>query len=167
VRIAREDERYVLTAEQWLPVPRDELFSFFADATNLERITPDLLRFRIASPLPIEMRRGATIDYRLRVRGVPMRWRSEITVWEPPVRFVDFQLRGPYRLWNHEHRFEEHRGGTLCRDRVEYRVPGGPLAPLLHALFVRGDVERIFRHRQRVLDDLFGRPRDGGATAPR
>ncbi len=153
-----KDDVYLLTAEQWLPVRRDDLFPFFADASNLERITPDTIRFRMITPAPIDMKRGAKIDYRLRVHGIPLRWRSEITEWEPPHRFVDVQLRGPYALWHHEHRFEEKDEGTLCIDEVRYRVPGGPLAPLLHRFFVRDDVRRIFSYRREQLEELFGRP---------
>ena len=143
---------FELETEIWLPRPRAEVFPFFADAANLERITPPWLHFEIASRPPIEMRPGATIDYRLRVRGLPLRWRSEITAWEPPHRFVDEQRRGPYRLWHHTHTFEESDGGTLCRDRVRYAVPFGRLA---NWLIVRRDVERIFAFRAEALKRIF------------
>lgn len=142
-----------LEAELWLPRPREALVPFFADARNLERITPPFLHFRILTPQPIEMRPGTLIDYRLSLHGLPMRWRTEIAVWEPPRRFVDVQLRGPYRKWVHEHTFEPVDGGTLCRDRVEYAVPGGCL---VHRLLVERDVRRIFAYRQEVLRSLFG-----------
>jgi ligand-binding SRPBCC domain-containing protein len=144
---------HTIAVEQWLPRPLAELFPFFADAANLERITPPWLGFHILTPPPVEMRQGALIDYRLRVRGIPLRWRTRIAVWEPPARFVDEQVRGPYRLWVHEHTFAEQEGGTLCRDHVRYAVPGGEL---VHRLLVRPDVERIFAWRQQVLRDLFG-----------
>ena len=147
---------YRLNAEQWLPVHPDELFSFFADAGNLELITPDTLRFEVLTHRPIEMREGTIIDYRLRIRGIPARWRSEITMWDPPHHFMDEQRRGPYALWRHLHTFEPQDGGTLCRDEVEYRVPGGPLAPVVHALVVRPDLASIFAHRMRVLSERFG-----------
>ena len=144
------------TTEAWLPRPRAEVFPFFAEAGNLEAITPPWLRFRVLTPGPLEMRRGALIDYRLRLRGVPIRWRTEITAWEPPDRFVDEQVRGPYRLWVHEHTFEpETRGGiegTRVRDHVRYAVPGGAL---VDALFVRREVAAIFAFRQRVLAERF------------
>ena len=149
---------YVLTAEQALPHTPADVFPFFADAANLERITPPWLRFRIPTPLPIDMRAGALIDYRLRLRGVPVRWRTEITAWEPPHRFVDEQLRGPYRWWVHEHRFEPIEGGTLATDRVEYGVPGGRLA---QRLLVGRDLERIFRYRQQALRDELGAANPG------
>jgi hypothetical protein len=144
----------------WLPRPRAEVFAFFADAGNLERLTPPWLRFRILTAAPIAMRPGALIDYRLRIHGVPVRWRTEIRVWEPPARFVDVQVRGPYRLWHHTHTFEEHDGGTLCGDRVRYAVPGGAV---VDRLLVRGDVERIFAFRRAVLLELFGGPARGAA----
>lgn len=141
-----------LEVEQWLPRPRDEVFPFFADAFNLERITPPLLRFRVASTPPIEMRQGTLIDYRLRIHGFPVRWRSEITVWEPPHRFVDEQRRGPYRQWWHEHSFEERDRGTLCRDVVRYAAPGGTL---VHRLLVEPDVRKIFEFRRAELARIF------------
>lgn len=143
----------VLRTEQWFPAAPDELFPFFADAFNLERITPDLLRFRVVTPPPIEMEVGTLIDYRLRVRGVPVRWRTEITAWEPPHRFVDEQLRGPYRRWVHEHRFERRDGGTLMTDTVDYAAPGGRI---VERLLVDRDVESIFAHRRAVLARMFG-----------
>jgi ligand-binding SRPBCC domain-containing protein len=140
-------------AELWLPRPRPEVFAFFAEARNLESITPPWLRFEVLTPAPIVMQTGTLIDYRLRLHGLPLRWRTEITLWEPPVRFADTQLRGPYRRWVHTHTFEERDGGTLCRDDVEYAVPGGAL---VERLFVRRDVERIFAHRQEVMRRLLG-----------
>jgi ligand-binding SRPBCC domain-containing protein len=144
----------LFTTEQWLPRPRAEVFPFFADARNLEAITPPWLNFVILTPGEIPMRPGALIDYRLRIRGIPVRWRTEITAWEPPFRFVDEQRRGPYRLWRHTHEFEERDGGTLCRDRVEYAVPGGALVDWL---FVQRDVRRIFNYRAEVLQRYFGK----------
>jgi ligand-binding SRPBCC domain-containing protein len=138
--------------EQWLPRPRTEVFPFFADAANLQAITPPWLDFKVVMPGPITMRPGALIDYRLKLRGIPIGWRTEISVWEPPFRFVDRQLKGPYRQWIHEHTFEEKDGGTLCRDRVDYAVPGGTL---VNRLFVRRDVETIFAFRREQLDRLF------------
>jgi len=149
--VARAGSRF--TAELWLPRPREEVVPFFANAANLERLTPPWLTFRLLTPTPIEMRAGALIDYRLRVRGVPLRWRTRIAVWEPPDRFVDEQLRGPYRLWVHEHTFAEADGGTLCRDDVRYAVPGGAL---VDRWLVRPDIERIFAYRREVLSGLFG-----------
>lgn len=143
----------VLTAELWLPKPLASVFPFFADAGNLERITPAWVNFKILTPGPIEMRSGALIDYRIRIRGVPVGWQTRITAWDPPRRFEDVQVRGPYVLWEHEHTFEEVDGGTLCRDRVRYRAP---LGFILHSLLVDRDVRRIFEYRQSRLAEVFG-----------
>lgn len=143
-------------SELWLPLPPEELFPFFADAANLDAITPPWLHFQIVTPLPIVMREGTLIDYRLRVRGVPLRWRTRISAWQPPHRFVDEQLRGPYRQWIHEHTFEPHESGTLARDHVRYAVP---LDWLLHRWFVRPDIERIFRFRAGALRARLANPR--------
>jgi ligand-binding SRPBCC domain-containing protein len=143
---------HILHAEMSLPRPLDEVFSFFADARNLERITPPWVMFRLLTPGDIPMRVGALIDYRIRVHGVPLRWQSEITAWEPGRRFVDEQRRGPYRSWIHEHRFSEKDGGTLVEDRVEYAVPGGPI---VNKLFVANDVAKIFEYRKRKLEEIF------------
>lgn len=139
-------------SELWLPRPVDEVFPFFADAFNLERITPSWLRFQVLTPGPIRMGEGTLIDYRLRVHGVPMRWRTRINAWEPMRRFVDEQLRGPYRQWIHEHAFEPRDGGTLTRDVVHYDVWGGRL---IQTIFVRRDVERIFAYREKRLREIF------------
>jgi len=140
-------------SEQWLGRSPDEVFPFFADARNLEELTPAWLSFNVLTPEPIPMAVGTTIDYRLAWRGVPLRWRSEIAVWEPPHRFVDRQLRGPYRLWYHEHRFKERNGGTDVIDVVEYAVWGGAVAV---SLGVRRDIERIFEYRRARLIERFG-----------
>ena len=147
-------KEYTLRAEQWLPRPRDEVFAFFADARNLEALTPPWLKFEVLTPAPIEMRPGALIDYRIRVHGLPIRWRTEITEWSPPHRFVDVQLNGPYTLWHHTHTFEERDGGTLCRDDVRYRPRGGAL---MNWLFVDRDVKMIFDFRQERLRAFFPR----------
>ena len=140
-------------SQLWLPQPRDEVFAFFSDAANLDAITPPWLNFRTITPSPIEMHCGTMLDYKLRIHGFPIRWRSQITAWEPPMRFVDEQVRGPYRLWIHEHIFVERDGGTLVCDRVQYAVP---FDWLTHSLLVRADVERIFRYRSDLLRRRFG-----------
>lgn len=141
----------------WLPRPPAELFPFFADAHNLEAITPPWLCFAVLTPAPIEMRAGALIDYRLRLHGVPLRWRTEIAVWEPPVRFVDRQVSGPYALWEHEHRFRDVAGGAVMSDHVSYRIRGGRLADRIGDLAVaRRDLRRIFEYRRDALEARFG-----------
>jgi ligand-binding SRPBCC domain-containing protein len=139
-------------SELVVPRERAEVFEFFSNAENLEALTPPWVRFRILTECPITMRKGCLIDYRLRVRGIPVRWRTEITTWEPPFRFVDEQQRGPYRCWIHEHMFEEHPDGTLVIDRVNYAVWGGRI---IDRLFVRRDVESIFAFRRQKLLEIF------------
>lgn len=148
---------HVLLREQRIPRPRSEVFAFFADAANLERLTPGFLRFRILTPLPIAMRAGAIIDYRIALGGVPMRWRTLISEWTPEERFVDEQLRGPYAVWHHTHTFEDAPGGgTRMTDRVIYRVPFGPIGRVARRLFVARTLERIFDYRQREIAAIFG-----------
>lgn len=146
-----------LRREIWLPRPLEEVFSFFSNAENLGVLTPPWVSFQILSERPIEMHAGTLIDYRIRVRGIPMRWQSEITVWEPMHRFVDEQRRGPYRFWHHEHIFERQGGGTLCRDIVHYAVL---FDFVVHRFFVRADVEAIFAFREEKLRELFASPQD-------
>ena len=148
---------HVLEREQLLPRPVDEVFAFFAQARNLERITPAWLRFEVLTPAPIDMRRGTLIRYRLRIHAVPLRWISRIEEWESGRVFVDRQLRGPYRLWDHRHEFVDCDEGTVVRDRVRYALPLGRLGGLAHAAFVRRDLERIFDFRQAAVAQLLGR----------
>src|SRR5512144_552174 len=143
--------------------PLEAVFSFFADATNLEAITPRFLRFRILTPTPVVMRPGARIDYAMSLFGVPVRWRTRITEWEPGVRFVDEQEAGPYAFWRHTHEFVPRGDATLVRDVVEYALPLGPLGTLAHLLFVRRTLTRIFDFRRdatRRLLDAAGPERD-------
>jgi ligand-binding SRPBCC domain-containing protein len=127
----------------------DEVFAFFADAHTLERLTPPFLRFEVLTPAPVDMHEGTLIDYRLRLHGLPIRWQSRIVVWDPPHRFVDRQLRGPYASWVHTHSFQAMQEGTLVTDMVDYAVPGGSL---VQRFFVGPDLEKIFDYRVRVLD---------------
>lgn len=141
-----------LEASVFLPRSRDEVFEFFSDAVKLQILTPKWLHFSVLTSPPIHMQPEALINYRLRVRGIPIFWQSRISKWEPPLCFVDEQTRGPYRKWHHEHTFEEADGGTLCRDTVDYSVYGGAL---VNALFVRPDLLKIFAFRQGMLRELF------------
>jgi ligand-binding SRPBCC domain-containing protein len=141
-----------LETSQFLPYPRDKVFALFSDAFQLESLTPPWLHFSVITPQPIQIAGGTLIDYRLRVRGIPLRWQSRISVWEPPFRFVDEQMRGPYRYWHHEHVFEPTNGGTLCRDIVDYAVYGGAL---INTLFVRRDLLKIFAYRHGKLAEMF------------
>jgi len=141
-----------LEASAFLPVERERLFKFFSDAFGLQALTPAWLHFSVVTPAPIQIAAGTLINYRLRLHGVPIRWQSRITAWEPPVRFIDEQTRGPYRRWHHEHVFEPADAGTLCRDIIDYSVFGGRL---VHTFFVRRDLLRIFEYRQSKLRELF------------
>ncbi len=150
-------DTHLLEREQRLQGSPERLFEFFADACNLEAITPPLLRFRVLTPDPIVMGAGTLIRYRLQVHGVPVNWLTEITCWEPPHRFVDEQRSGPYALWHHTHTFERDGEETIMRDVVRYRVGFGPLGLLANALLVRRDVEAIFDFRaQRIVELLQG-----------
>jgi ligand-binding SRPBCC domain-containing protein len=138
---------HVLERSQRLSRPPQDVFPFFADAFNLEAITPPWLRFRVLTPGPVTMAHGTLLEYRLRLRGLPLRWLTRIETWEPPLRFVDCQVRGPYRLWQHTHSFEPDGDGTIMRDRVRYALPLGPLGELAHMALVRRDLDRIFAFR--------------------
>ena len=153
LRFSREGGDFLLESRLLLERRRAEVFPFFADPSNLDALTPPWLHFRILTPPPIEMRVGSCIDYRLRVHGIPLGWRSEITAYDPPHRFVDEQRRGPYRSWRHEHLFGETGAGTVVEDRVRYRTWGGRL---VDALFVRHDLESIFRFRLARLRERLG-----------
>lgn len=142
-----------LHAHQRVERPIEEVFSFFSDFRNLEAITPPWLNFAVEGASTATVRQGTEIDYRLRIRGVPMRWRSRISLWEPPLRFVDEQVVGPYRSWRHLHSFEPDGAATVARDWVEYRAPGGPL---VQRLLIAPDLGRIFAFRARALTDLLG-----------
>lgn len=149
-------------ARQDLAAPRAEVFAFFADPANLEALTPPWLRFEILTPAPLPRGEGALFDYRIRLHGLPVRWRTLIERFEPGVCFVDRQVQGPYALWHHTHGFEDGpQGGTRVLDRVRYRVGWGPAGRLATALWVRRQVAEIFAFRHDRLRDRFGAPSVG------
>jgi ligand-binding SRPBCC domain-containing protein len=148
---------YTLQREQVLPVPPTEAFEFFADAFNLEAITPPWLQFRVASEGEIVMRPGTLIEYRLQLHALPLRWLTRIDSWEPGCRFTDVQVHGPYRLWHHTHTFESHGTETTMRDEVRYALPLGPLGRFARALVVRRDLDRIFDFRRDAVAARFAR----------
>lgn len=146
---------HALEREQWLPATVERVFAFFADAANLQAITPPWLGFRMRTALPVAMGRDARIDYTIRLGPMPMRWRTRITVWEPGTRFVDVQERGPYSLWEHTHEFTAVGNGVLMRDVVHYALPFGPLGTAVHASVVRALLARIFDFRFERVSALF------------
>ena len=156
------DAVHGIEREQLVPLPVGEAFAFFADAFNLEVITPPWLRFRIVTPRPIPMCEGTSIEYRLALHRLPFRWRTRIERWKPGRRFVDTQVEGPFRLWEHTHTFEERPDGTLIRDRVVYRMPYGALGALAHRVLLARDLERIFDYRRHAVDRLLAGTGNGG-----
>jgi ligand-binding SRPBCC domain-containing protein len=151
-----------LSRTQLVRRPLPEVFAFFSDASNLDALTPPFLHFRILTPMPVELRVGARLDYRLSLFGVPLRWRTRIADWQPLQRFVDEQESGPYARWRHTHEFEARGSGTLMRDVVEYAEPLGPIGAMAHLLFVRRTLERIFDYRRDAVQRLL----DVGVAAP-
>jgi ligand-binding SRPBCC domain-containing protein len=145
----------IISRETFIPRPLDEVFEFFSKAENLNTLTPPELSFSILTPLPVVMRPGTIIDYRIRLMNIPFKWKTLISRWEPGSAFVDEQLKGPYKKWIHLHSFEACEGGTKMMDRVEYDIPGGVLAYPVLRWFVRPKVEAIFDYREKALRNLF------------
>lgn len=157
---------YLLSTSQTVSSDLETVFTFFAQPENLARITPPWLDFQILTPLPLTMRTGAVIDYQIKLGPIPTRWRTLITGFEPGKMFVDEQLNGPYSFWHHTHRFAATDQGTLLTDEVRYLPPLGVLGDLAHALAIKGQLQGIFRHRHRVVDEMFGGV-SAGTQAPR
>src|SRR3989338_3982565 len=156
---------YVLKHEQLIPRPLQEVFAFFEKPENLSLITPPSLDFQITSERPITMEKGSRINYRIRVLGLPLRWQSLITAYEPPFRFIDEQTTGPYAYWRHRHEFKQVEGGTLIEDEVKYALPGGPFSPLINRFLVKKDLDRIFNFRKKAVEEIFNRiPYYGGTS---
>jgi ligand-binding SRPBCC domain-containing protein len=140
---------HLLERRQRVEVPIDLAFAFYGNSDNLEPLTPPWLHFEVTTPRPLALRPGALLDYKLRLHGVPVRWTTLIETWEPPLRFVDRQAKGPYSFWEHTHVFErDGAGATVIHDRIRYAIPLGPLGAIAHRLFVRRDLERIFDYRR-------------------
>ena len=154
----------LLERDQWVPTPVEETFALYADAYSLEEITPPWLAFRVTTPRPLEISAGTYIDYRLRLHGVPVRWRSRITDWDPPHGFVDEQVRGPYRSWQHRHGFEPEEGGTRIIDEIRYELPLGAVGRLASPL-VRRDLREIFDYRHEAVAGLLGADVAGAVPA--
>jgi ligand-binding SRPBCC domain-containing protein len=144
---------HLLTSEIWLPTSPDAAFAFCSDMDHLAETIPPRLHFRLRTGGPVTLELGSEFDYTIRLHGFRLRWRGKITAWEPPHRFVDEQIRGPYRLWRHEHVFEERDGGTVCHDRVQYAHVGGwPV----HRLLVKPNLDRIWAYRLQIFRRHFG-----------
>lgn len=159
-----------LLRQQWIPGDLESVFAFFREPDNLEALTPPFLRFRVEAMNTDEIEQGSLIDYKLSLRGLPLRWRSEILDWNPPLEFVDKQLRGPYRYWHHRHSFQAQDGGVLVTDEIDYTVLSearflAPIENLVNALFVRRDVARIFAYRAERMGTFF--PGAGPGVDPR
>lgn len=146
------DKTTVLHTSQWLPGSIEDVFDFFSRPENLQKLTPSQLRFTILTPQPIVMSEGMQLDYKLKVHGLPLHWTSLISVWDPPYSFTDVQLKGPYKKWEHSHRFAKEGSGTRVEDYIIFRVPGGRL---IEKLIVQKDLASIFGHRQKLLKDFF------------
>lgn len=144
-----------LTQECFIKHPVEAVFDFFSKAENLNLITPPELHFKILTSLPVEMKKGALIDYKIKLNGIPFKWRTEITAWEPPFRFVDEQIKGPYKVWIHEHTFTQTPEGAIIKDSVDYIPKGGIFEPIIHSLLVRKKLEHIFDYRQNKLSLIF------------
>ncbi len=146
---------HILIRETILNGSIEEVFNFFCKAENLDKITPPILGFRIITPLPVEMKKGTLIDYKIKLNGIPFNWHTEITKWDPPHSFEDTQLKGPYKMWVHEHKFIERNNKTFMTDTVRYISPGGVFEFIPHNLFVKKKVNLIFDYRQKIFDELF------------
>ena len=148
-------KNYLLETKTEISKPLDQVFDFFSRAENLEKLTPKWLNFKILTPLPIEIRQGKIIDYEIRLFGIPFKWKTLITDWQPGIKFTDEQLKGPYKTWIHTHHFEAVGSKTVMRDRVEYRPKGGILSPIIHYFFVKKQVKKIFDFRRAMIVTYF------------
>ena len=153
---SESQEEHELVREQFLRLDQEVAFNFFRDPQNLDRITPPWMGFKIAGPVPSEIKRDTRIEYRLKLFGVPLSWRTHITHWDPPYAFVDSQEHGPYKSWEHLHTLQPIGDGVLMRDRVRYRVPFQPLSRPIHTMFIRPTLERIFNYRYSAISRMFG-----------
>jgi len=147
---------YKISYNQLVPRPLEEVFAFFSRAENLEAITPEWLKFRVVSVMPEPVQKGTLIEYRLKLHGIPLHWTSQIVEWNPPHKFVDLQLQGPYKLWRHTHVFTAEGGNTRIHDEVLYSLPLGVLGRMAHTMLVSGDIKRIFTFRASAVRAHFG-----------
>lgn len=155
VEIRQVEDGFELRCRQWVPAPLDDVFRFFSDPYNLERITPPFLGFAVRRMSTPQIERGTVLTYRLRLHGLPVFWRTVIEEWTPPHRFVDRQVFGPYALWQHTHTFEPEQGGTRLDDLVRYRLRCAALQSTPVLAWVHRDVRAIFEFRQRTIAGVF------------
>ena len=146
---------YELNIKQFIPEPIEEVFSFFSKPENLKKITPKQLYFTINTPSPIPMKLGQIIDYTIKIKGIPVRWRSLISSYDPPHSFIDEQVKGPYSLWHHTHRFKEENGGTVIFDYVKYKIPFGLVGRIANFIWISKDLKRIFNYRKKIIAEIF------------
>lgn len=146
---------HTLVKETIINKPLEEVFSFFSKAENLNLITPPELDFKILSPQPINIKQGAIIDYSIKLNGISFKWKTEITVFEKNKRFIDTQLKGPYKIWIHEHIFEHRGNATYMKDIVQFKSPGWIFEPIINSLFVEKKVKSIFEYREKILNKIF------------
>jgi ligand-binding SRPBCC domain-containing protein len=148
---------YELTDRFEVAANVDETWAFFSDAKNLPRITPPWLNFTVATGGPIDIQQDSILDYTIRWNGIPIRWQTKIIDFTPPRQFIDLQIRGPYSLWHHQHTFESNvTGGVICSDRVIYKIPGGPIGRMMHAMSIRNQLLDIFRYRRKIVGESLG-----------
>ena len=147
---------FEINIKQHINKPLEVVFEFFSKPENLEMITPESLSFNMLTPTPVKMEKGSLIDYTIRLFGIPIHWRTLISDYEPPFRFVDQQIKGPYTFWHHTHTFQAIEGGVEIIDKVKYSLPLGWLGTLVHSIWVRKDLEKIFDHRKTVIQNYFG-----------
>ncbi len=146
---------FKIKVKQFIGSSVEEVFGFFSRPENLSVITPSNLNFKILTPSPIEMKQGAVIDYTIQIIKVPIHWRTLITTYEPPFKFVDEQIKGPYNFWHHTHMFKEVPEGVEIYDEVNYSIPFGPLGVMLHAFWIKKDLNNIFEYRKDVIENMF------------
>ena len=149
----QDEKRTMLHTSQWLPGALPEIFDFFSRPENLQKLTPPHMSFHILTPPPIVMQEELKLDYKLKVHGLPLRWTSLISKWNPPHSFTDKQIKGPYREWTHTHSFSEEGEGTLVEDHIVFKVPGGRL---VEKLVVQKDLASVFSYRHQMLEKIFG-----------
>jgi len=151
---------HLFKSEQLMPRPVEQVFDFFKRPENLDAVTPKNLGFKILTPSPIIMQKGAVIDYTIQIYGIPMQWQTLITDYNPPCSFTDTQVKGPYKTWIHTHRFSAQGDGTLMVDEVEYSIAYGLIGEMARILFVKREIEKIFNHRRKIMNQVFGEKKE-------